>query len=55
MSLYDIKFLIFGIKKDIVRSQLLRKGKVDRRLVLFQPDTLQLYFGSKSERFQYIF
>jgi len=49
MSLYDIRFLIFGIKKEIVRSQLLRKGKVDRRLVLFQPDTLQLYFGSKSE------
>lgn len=49
MSLYDIKFLIFGIKKEIVRSQLLRKGKVDRRLVLFQPDTLPLYFGHKSE------
>lgn len=49
MSLCDIKFLIFGIKKEIVCSQLLGKGKVDRRLILFQPDTLQLYFGSKSE------
>lgn len=55
MSLYDIKFLIFGIKKEIVRSQLLRKGKVDRRLVLFQPDTLLLYFGRKSEWFKYAF